>query len=127
VGLGDAEGFRFVGGVAKACGINEFYWNAFDGDALCDGIAGGAGGGGDDGAIALDEAVEEGGFAGVGAAYDGEGEAVADDAAVGEGLFECEEGGLNRLYLRGDFVVGEEVNVVFGEVDSGFEGGDEGD
>ena len=28
--------------------------------------------------------------------------------------------------LRGDFGGGEDVDVVFGEVDAGFEGGDEG-
>jgi hypothetical protein len=71
--------------VAKACGINEFYGDAFEGDALGDRVAGGAGGGCDDGAVALDEAIEEGGFAGVGAAYDGQGEAFADDTAIGEG------------------------------------------
>jgi hypothetical protein len=75
----------------------------------------------------LDEAIEERGFARVGASDDGEGEAVADHAAVGKGLFERGEGGVNRLYLRGDLSRGEEVDVVFGEVDSGFEGGDEGD
>src|ERR1700722_2571092 len=113
--------------VAEACGINEFDGNAFEGDALGDGVARGAGRGGDDGSVALKEAVEEGGFAGVGAADDGQGEAVADDAAVGEGVLEGGEGGVNRLYLRGDFVGGEEIDVVFGEVDSGFEGSDQGD
>ncbi len=83
-GFGDADGFGFVGGVAKACGVNEFDGDAFEGDVFGDEVAGGAGGGGDDGAVAFDEAVEKGGFAGVGAAYDGEGEAVADDAAVGK-------------------------------------------
>ncbi len=87
-GFCDADGFGFVGGVAKACGVNEFYGDAFEGDAFGDEVAGGAGGGGDDGAVALDQAVEERGLADVGAADDGQGEAVADDAAVGEGLFE---------------------------------------
>ena len=114
------------GGFAKACGINEFYGDAIEGDAFGDEVAGGAGGGGDDGAVAFDQAIEKGGLTGVGAAYDGEGEAVADDAAVGEGFFEGGERCLNFSDLRGDLGRGEEVDVVFGEVDAGFEGGDEG-
>ena len=78
-GFGDADGFGFVGGLAKACCINEFYGDAFNGDAFGYQVAGGAGGGGDDGSVAFDEAIEEGGFSGVWAADDGEGEAFADD------------------------------------------------
>ena len=85
---------------AQAGCVDEFDGDAFEGDAFGDEVSGGAGGGGDDGAIALHEAVEERRLAGVGAAYDGEREAVADDAAIGEGLLECVEGGLNCGDLR---------------------------
>ena len=53
-GFGDADGFGFVGGFAEACCINEFDGDAVEGDALGDEVAGGAGGGGDDGAVAFD-------------------------------------------------------------------------
>ena len=64
--------FGLVAGFAQAGGVDEFHGDAVEGDAFGDRFAGGAGGGGDDGAVALDEAVEEGGFAGVGAADDGQ-------------------------------------------------------
>ena len=41
--------------------------------SFIDGVAGGAGDGGDDGAVSAGEGVEEGGFADVGAADDGDG------------------------------------------------------
>src|SRR4051812_29999045 len=53
-GFGDAEGLGLVGGVAKAGGVDEFDGDAIEGDALCDEVAGGAWGGSDDGAVALD-------------------------------------------------------------------------
>ena len=70
--------------IAKACSINEFDGDARHRDAFGDEVAGSAGSGGYDGAVAFDEAVEEGGFAYVWTSYDGEGEAFAHDAAVGE-------------------------------------------
>ncbi len=41
-------------GVAEAGGVDELYRDAFDGDAFGDEVAGGSGGGGDDGSVALD-------------------------------------------------------------------------
>ena len=52
-GFGDTDGFGFVGGVAEACCINELDGDAFEGDVLGDEVSGGAGGGGDDGAVAF--------------------------------------------------------------------------
>ena len=128
-GFGDAEGFDLVGSQAQAGGVDEFDGDAFERDAFGDEVAGGAGRGGDDGPVALDETVEKRRLTGVGAAYDGQAEAFADDAAVGEGLFERLEGGLDGLNLGDDLVVWEEVDLVWivfgGEVDAGFEGGDE--
>ena len=74
--------------MAEAGGVDEFYGNAFEGDALGDWVAGGAGSGGDDSPVALEKAIEKRGLAGVGTADDGEGKAVAEDAAVGEGVFQ---------------------------------------
>ena len=101
-----------------------------DGDAVkregfSDGVAGGAGLGGDDGAVAGEKTIEERGLAGVGAANDGEGEALADDSAVGVGCGEVSEWGEDLLDAEGDLGLGEEIDVVFGEVYAGFKGGDE--
>ena len=99
----DAELLDFFEGVAEAGGVDEFEGDAVEGDALGDEVAGGARDGGDDGAVALDEAVEEGAFAGVGAADDGKGESVVDDAAASE---RCFEGGDRRnefVDAAGDF------------------------
>jgi hypothetical protein len=105
--------------------------DSVEGDVFGDEVAGGAGGGGDDGAGGLDEAVEEGGLAGVGSADDGEGEAVAEDASVGEGVLEGGEWCLDGGELGEDVGGGKLVDlvgvVVGGEVDAGLEGGDEGD
>ena len=81
----DADAFGFVQRAADAGGVHELDRNAADGDGFADQIAGGAGRGGDDGALALDQAVEQARFADVGAADDGERQAFVDDLAVGEG------------------------------------------
>lgn len=52
-GFGDAYDFGLVRGVTEAGCVDEFYGDAFEGDALGDKIAGCAGGGGDDGSFAL--------------------------------------------------------------------------
>ena len=80
----DAELFDLFEGVAEAGGVDEFEGDAVEGDALSDEVAGGAGDGGHDGAVAFDEPIEEGAFAGVGTADDGHGESVMNDAATGE-------------------------------------------
>ena len=55
----DADAFRFVECAADTCCIHELNGNAVDGDGLADEVAGGAGRGGDDGAFALHQTVEE--------------------------------------------------------------------
>ena len=115
-----------MGGAEAGC-VDDVYGDAVHCYSFYDQVAGGAGGGGDDGSVAFDEAVEEGRLAGVGAAYDGECEAVSDDAGVGEGSFEFGQGGVDGVDLGEDLGGGEEVEVVFDEVDSGFEFGDESD
>ena len=54
VASGDADGFGFVGGFAEAGGVDEFEGDAGEGDALGDEVAGGAGGCGDDGSVAVE-------------------------------------------------------------------------
>ena len=118
---------RFREAFAQAGGVDEFDGNAAEGDALGDQVARGAGSGGDDGAVALDEAIEERAFAGVGAADDGEGEAVVHDAAAGKGGFERGERRGELGDAPGDFLLRRDVEVVFGEVDAGFKQGDQFD
>ena len=60
VGAGDTEGFGFVGSVAEAGGVEKFDGNAVDCGTLGDEVACGAGGRGDDGAVAVEKAIEEG-------------------------------------------------------------------
>src|SRR5208282_4329781 len=92
-----------------------------------DQIARGAGRSGDDGAVALDEAVEERTFAGVGAANDGQRQSVMHNAAARKGSFQRREGRVELVYTTGDFGLRCDVDIVFGEVDAGFEEGDEFD
>ncbi len=131
-GFGDAEGFSFIAaGGSDAGGVDEGDGDAFDGEAFGDGVARGAGGGGDDGAVALDELVEERGFAGVGAADECEGEAVAHDASVGVAGGECDKRRLHGRDAVDDLRGRQDVDVIEvfagGEVHAGFKGGDEGD
>ena len=116
----DAELFDLFQGIAEARGVDELEGNAVKGDPLGDEVAGGAWDGCNDGAIALDEAVEEGAFAGVGAADDGDSESVVNNAASGEGGFEGGERRDEFVDAAGDFGLGSYVDVVFGEVDAGF-------
>ena len=78
----DAQGLDQVAALADAGGVVEFDGDAADGSGLRDDVAGGAGDLGDDGAVVLEEAVEQAALADIGTADDGEGEAVADEAAV---------------------------------------------
>jgi len=92
-----------------------------DGYGLADQVAGGAGRGGDDGAFPLDQAIEQARLADVRAADDGQRQAFVDNLAVGE----CASKFLERSANRGDALEnlrgGKDGDVVFGEVDAGFE------
>ena len=77
--------------------------------------------------VALEEAVEERAFAGVGTADKRKGEAGADDAAVSVGGGEGGEGPVDGGDAGEDGGLRKEVEIVFDEVDFGFELGDEGD
>ena len=125
--LGDADALGLVAGFAEPGGVDQLDRDAVDGDALGDEVAGGAGRCGDDGSVALDQPVEEAGFSGVGAADDGEPEAVADDAADGEAALQLLERRADLGDAGRDRGGGHDVDVVFGEVDAGLEGGDQRD
>lgn len=112
-------------GFAEAGGVDELEWNTGERDVLSDQIAGGAGGRSDDGAVALNEAIEERALADIGATDDGEGEAVVDDAATGKRGFERGQWRSERANAGGDFGLRRHVDVVFGEIDSGFKECDE--
>src|SRR6185437_14943485 len=64
---GDAQLLGYIVRFAQSGGVDEFEWNAVEGDALAYGVARGAWGGRDDGALALNQAIEERAFAGIGA------------------------------------------------------------
>ncbi len=124
---GDAKLFDFFEGFAQAGGIDELEGNTVKRDALGDEIARSAGRRGDDGAIAFDEAVEERAFACIGTADDGQGQTIMHDTPTGVG---CVKRGKRRREFAdaaSDFGLRGHVNVIFCEVDAGFEEGDEFD
>ena len=77
----DAFGLNGVGGFAQAGGIDEHHGDAANVGGFFNGIACGAGGGGDDSAIVPEQLIEQAGFAGVRAADDGGADSAAQDAA----------------------------------------------
>ena len=80
----NADAFGFVEGVANAGGVHQPHRNSTDGDGFADQVARGAGSGRDDGALVLDQAIEQARLADVGTADDGQRQAFVDDFAVGE-------------------------------------------
>ncbi len=127
----DAELLDFfeirTGSFAQTGGVDQLERNAVERDALGDEVARGAGSCGDDGAVALDEAIEERALAGVGPADDGERKAVVHDAAAGEGGFERGERRRELGDAPGDLRLRRDVEIVFGKVDAGFEQSDQFD
>ncbi len=71
--------------LAQTGGVHQVNGNTLKREAFGDEVAGGARGGGDDGAFALDEPVEERRFADVGAADDGQAQTAVDEVSVIEG------------------------------------------
>ena len=133
VGAGDAVLFglvyTFAGGCgAEACGVDETDRDAVERERLFECVARGACDRRDDGAVAFEETVEEGAFAGVGAASDGDGRSVAQELAALEGGSEGFEWRANSGDEVGDLRGWNDVDVVElagGEVHAGFEQGDE--
>ena len=81
-GAADAFLLDFAGRVAQSGGIHELQRVAVEDDGFLDGVAGGAGVGGDDGAVAAGQEVQEGGFADVGGTGDHDAGAVAQHVAL---------------------------------------------
>ena len=73
--------FDFARSIAQSCGIDDFQRVALEGNGLLDGVARGAGVGGDDGAVAAGQEIEQGGFAYVRGAGDDDAGALAQNAA----------------------------------------------
>ena len=128
-GLGalDADAFDVVEAFAEAGGVDEAEGDAVDLDDFFDGVAGGSGGGADDGAFEAEEAVEEAAFADVGFANDDGAGAVSEDAALFRGIEQGAGAGeeLIEAGLEGGAGVGGDVFL--GEVDVGFDVGEDVD
>ncbi len=61
----------------------------------------------------------------LGAADDGKGEAIVNDAATGEGCLQRSEGRRELVDAAGDLLLWRHVDIVFREIDAGFEERDE--
>ena len=82
MGAADAFLLDFARGVAQTSGIDELHRIALQRDGLLDGVARGAGVGGDDGAVAAGEEIQQRGLADVGGAGDDDAGAFAQDMAL---------------------------------------------
>ena len=117
-----ADALHFVACVAYAGGVDEAEGDAAEGFGGFDGVARGAADAADDGALFVEQGVEEGGLAGVGLSDD------ADGDAAFQGVAEAEGGG-EACDFRVDFVgevlelaaVGKFEVFVVGEVEFEFE------
>ncbi len=92
-GSADAFLFDFAGSVAQPGGIDQMDGIALESDEFFDRVAGGAGVGGDNGAVAAGQEIEEGGLAGIGGAGNDNPGAVAKQMALLPGI----EQGLNAV------------------------------
>src|SRR5450755_3864011 len=126
-GLFDANAFGFVLGAADARGVDQFDGNSTQRNRFADQVAGGAGLGGDDGALLLQQSIKQAGFADVGTAHDGQGQALMNDLAVTETGGELQKRSSNLRNAIADGGIRSDGNIVFGEVDSGFEQRDQFD
>ena len=82
----DTLGLDGIGRLAQAGGVNEHHGDTADVGGFLNGIARGAGGGRDDGAVVPKQLIEQTGFAGVGPTNDRGADTTAQDATfVGGG------------------------------------------
>ena len=116
-----ADAFGFVEGAADSGGVHQLHRNSAERNGFGHEIARGAGRGGDDGALALDQAIEQARLADVGAADDGEGQALVDNFPVGERAGEFFERRADCADVFEDLFAGEHGDIVFGKINSGFE------
>ena len=134
VGLGkgmagstDAFLFDFAWGIAKAGRIDEADGISVEIDIDFDGVAGCSRVGGDDGAIAAGEEIEEGGFADVRGAGDNDAGAIAQEAAFLPGIEQGLDGGGNGGDPGGDFGCNNLRQFVIREIQHGFDVGGDGE
>lgn len=117
----DAHALDGVVGLADAGGVDEAEGDALQHDGVFDDVAGGAMDVGDEGAVFLDEAVEQGRFAGVGLADDGGGDAVFDGVAEAERVGEALDDALDFAGQVGEFLAVGKLYLLFAEVEFEFD------
>ena len=123
----DPELLYFFESLAQARGVNQLQRNPIERNALCHQVARGSRRRGHDGSIALYETVEERTLAGVGPANDRHRQSVVHNAAARERSFKRGKRWQKLGDAAGDLGLRSYVNVIFGEVDAGFEQSDQFD
>src|SRR6266702_2233966 len=126
-GFTNANVFGFIESFADSGGIDEAHGDSAERYGFGYEVAGGSGKRGDDGALAFDELIEEAGFAYVGATDDGEGQSLVHYFAEGKAGGESTQRRFHVFECGEDLIGWHDGDIVFGEVDSGFEPCDEGD
>jgi hypothetical protein len=121
----NAELFDELSGGANARGVGEADGDSGEFGGFRDEVTGGAGDGGDNGSVLLQEAVEEAAFAGVGTAYDGQRKTGADEVAIDETAGQSGDLVEDGVDAAQDFGCGGDADIVFSEVDAGFKQSDE--
>ena len=115
-------------GLAQAGGVDETDGDAAHDDALFEKIAGRAGLVGDDGAVFLQQGVEEGGLAGIGASGEDNEGAFAQEASLVPRGEQGPHAGAHRAGARGKCAGSEGVgDVALVEVQRGLDVGAQGD
>ena len=99
---GNAELLGLFESLAQASRIYQLQGDSIERNSFSDQVAGGSRLRGNDGSLALDQAVEELTFSRIGAADDSHGEPVMNDSATGEGGFKRLEWGGNLTDAAGD-------------------------
>ena len=127
LGALNADALNGVAPFTQSGGIDETKGDAVDLDDFFDGVARGAGGGADDGALEAEQAIEEATFADVGFANDDGAGAVTEDAALLGGVEQAAGVGeeIGKAALKGGAGVGR--NVFLRKIDVGFDVGEDVD
>ena len=81
VGAADAFLFDFTRRIPQSSGIDQMKRITMKNDRFFNGITGGSGMGGDNGAVAASQIIQEGGFADIGSTGDDDAGAFAEDTA----------------------------------------------
>jgi hypothetical protein len=121
----NAELFDGFIGLADARGIDKAHGDSFDIRSFRYEIASGAWYIRDDGAILFEEPIEQAAFSGVRRPHDCERETVTHQIAVSEAVYETCRTLLDGTQAAQQFFGRRHVDIVFGEVDAGFEQGDQ--